>query len=76
MRKPTALIRIHLPHDVIERLDRLAGCLCSEIKREVPRAALVRALILTQIDATDVRKDLAKALGADPVRRGRPGALS
>lgn len=73
MRKPTALVRIHLPCEVVERLDRLAERLRSEIRRQVPRAALVRALILTHIDEN--QDELAKALGTDPVRRGRPGTM-
>jgi len=75
MGKPTALIRIHVPHEVVERLDWLARCLYNEVRRKIPRAALVRALILTQIDVVENRERLAKALDDDPVRRGRPSTL-
>ena len=75
MRKPTALIRIHVPHALVERLDRLAGCLSGEMRRKVPRAALVRAIILTQLDVAENCRELAKALDHDPVKRGTPGAL-
>src|SRR5262249_9198997 len=74
-KKPTALIRFHVPHALIKRLDRLAGRLSSQMRRQVPRAALVRAIILTQVHAVENREKLTKALGHDPVKRGRPGAL-
>ena len=70
MRKPTTLLRIHAPYDLVERLDRLAGDLSGEMKQQVPRAALVRAVILTQIDVVENREKLVNALDHDPVRRG------
>ena len=75
MRRPTALIRIHVPHELVERLDRLARCLSGELGREIPRATLVRAFILIQIDVAESREKLAKALDHDPVTLGRPSAL-
>jgi hypothetical protein len=71
MGRRTVLIRIRFPHDVVERLDRLAERLRVDLGRRVPRAALVRALVQLHMDAVEDRQDLIDVLGADPVKRGR-----
>ncbi len=71
MENSTALLRIRLPRDIIDRLDGLADMISTEFRRRVPRAALVRAMVLTNIDPADRGQGLAEALGADPVKRGR-----
>ena len=69
--KSTALIRIRFPREAVARLDQLREQLLGAIKRPVSRAALVRALVRTRLDAHADRGDLAEAIGADPVKRGR-----
>jgi len=68
--KSTALIRIRFPREAVARLDQLREQLLGAIKRPVSRAALVRALVLTRMDAHEDRGELAEAIGADPVKRG------
>ena len=76
MGRRTAVIRVRFPYDVLEQLDRLAERLRTKVRRRVPRAALVRALVRIQMDAAEERSDLIEVLGADPVRRGRERSSS
>jgi hypothetical protein len=71
MNNSTALIRIRFPHDVVDRLDKLAAWLQGQTRRSVPRAAVVRALVLMHMEAVANGEDITGVLGADPVKRGR-----
>jgi hypothetical protein len=70
MNRSTALIRIRFPYDVVARLDRFAERLCVKSRQNVPRAALVRALVLMHMD-NEGSQEVMAALRADPVKRGR-----
>ena len=73
MHRSVSLIRIRFPHDLVDRLDRLAERLRLKDTRRIPRAAVVRALVQIHLGAADEDQDeaLTNMLGADPVRRGR-----
>jgi hypothetical protein len=72
MHRSTSLIRIRFPHDLVDRLDRLAERLRLKDSRRIPRAALVRALVQMHMGAADEdRQDITNVLIADPVKRGR-----
>ena len=66
----TALVRIHIPRSLLERLDQLVAGVRSAIDRKVSRAAVVRTLVRLQVNA--LTPELAGAVAADDVKRGRP----
>lgn len=70
MKRDTSLIRIRFPFAVLDRLDRLALEIRKLVKRKVPRAAMVRALVLMGLD-TALAPELAIAIKGDTVKRGR-----
>ncbi len=67
----TRLLRIRFSVEVIERLDGLAEELKRDLLRGIARAALARALVVTNMDAVESREGIVKHLTEDPVRRGR-----
>lgn len=66
----TSLIRIRLPLPLIELLDQLAERLRVKSRKRIPRAAIVRACVLTGVKRSSDGL-LHETLGADPVKRGR-----
>lgn len=71
MRRQSVQVRLRLPHEAVDKLDRLAGELGGDLGRQVPRAAVLRALVLTSMSAAECRKIVAALIDIDPVRRGR-----
>jgi len=71
MSRSTALIRVRFSREILERLDRLREQLLVKTSRAVPRAALVRALVQAHMHTPEEQAALAKAIGEDPVKRGR-----
>lgn len=67
---PSILVRTRFPFDVLARLDTLAASIRTVVRRRVSRAALVRALVRLGMD-TALAPELAAAIKADSVRRGR-----
>src|SRR5262249_14901236 len=65
------LTRIRFPFDMLTRLDALATAIRTVIRRKVPRAALIRALVQLHLDTPATSPELAATLRADTVRRGR-----
>ncbi len=66
-------VRVRLSDEQIERVDQLADELKRELLRSISRAALMRALVATSVQAVD-REAIVKHLTEDPVRHGRePG---
>ena len=68
--KNTSLVRIRFPLDLLTRIDTLATDIRKLIKRRVPRARLVRAL-LTLALSTALAPELAESVKVDPIRQGR-----
>lgn len=66
------LVRIRFPRGVVSRLDEMAEALRLKVKREVPRAALVRALLAVSLEAALDDPRLLAALAGDVVKRGLP----
>ena len=66
-----ALVRIRFPFAVLDRLDALAAAIRTVLRRKVPRAVLVRALVRLHLDTPPTSPDLAATLRADTVRGGR-----
>lgn len=70
----TLLIRTRFPDELVDRLDRLVERLRLQGRRKIPRAALIRALVVLHLRKEQDRgPDIKEALGADPVKRGREG---
>ena len=71
-----AVVKTRFPGDTVANLDRLAGEIGAKLRRKIPRAAVLRAivhLLADKLDLTDV-PSLAELFGLDRVRRGRaPG---
>lgn len=68
--KSTSLVRIRFPFATLDRLDALAASIRTVVRRRVARAAIVRALVKLGLDSA-LAPDLASAVKADPIRRGR-----
>jgi hypothetical protein len=68
---PSVLVRIRFTSAVLERLDALAAELRTLLRRRIPRAALVRALVKLGLAMPATSPGLASALRVDTVRRGR-----
>jgi hypothetical protein len=64
------LTKIRFASAVLDRLDALALELRAILRRRVPRAALVRALVKLALDSA-LAPEVAQTLNTDPVRRGR-----
>jgi hypothetical protein len=64
-------VRVRLPRDVIIRLDGIAREVEAKIGRNVGRAAVMRALMLTGMETAQAQPGLAETVAADAVRRGR-----
>jgi hypothetical protein len=64
------LLRIKFPLVLAARLDALALEIGAVVKHRVSRASVIRALVRLGLD-TAVAPEIATAIGADPVRRGR-----
>lgn len=67
----TALVRVRVNHDQIERLDDLAAKLGADIERRVSRAALVRALINLGLTVA-AAPEIVDVIKTDTVRPGAP----
>jgi hypothetical protein len=65
----TAVLRIHVPLALSDRLNRLAAQARTALGRNVTRAAVVRALLALHADALTL--ELKAALNVDTVKRGR-----
>ena len=70
----TSLVRIRFSHDFVRRLDAKVDEVRKQLKRDVSRASLVRALALLAIDTRPDDPRLLKVLHDDPVKRGRSKA--
>jgi hypothetical protein len=64
------LVRVHLPRELVERIDKLAAQVCAAVGHKIGRAAVIRALIYLHIDT--LTPELTNAITTDDVKRGRP----
>ncbi len=71
MRDRSRVLRARFLDEVIRRLDGLAVELKGELPRRITRAALMRALVVTSMEAVESRQAIVKHLAEDRVRRGR-----
>lgn len=68
--RTTSLVRIRFPLDLLTRIDTLATEIRKLIKRRVPRARLVRALLTLALEHA-LAPELSESVKADPIRQGR-----
>jgi hypothetical protein len=71
VKRQSIQVRLRLPHEAMDRLNRLASELRGDLGRQVPRSAVLRALVMTSMSAAECRKIVAAQIDVDPVRRGR-----
>lgn len=70
MPRLSRMVSRHTPA-VIERLDQLAKQASTKMGKQVTRAAILRALLTTGLDAADRSEDFFKTIAQAIIKRGR-----